>query len=79
MHGIKVLKYCKCQGITRKDGARPTLPNLLPNFFCNIMCVSFSLFYVLFVCVYILYYCHRVPTQLQLNNNNNNNNIILKK
>ena len=36
--------------------------------------VSFS---VLFVCNCVLYYCHRVATQLQLNisyNNNNNNN-----
>jgi len=26
----------------------------------------FVLFYVLFVCKYVLYYCHRVSTQLQL-------------
>ena len=25
-----------------------------------------EMFYVLFVCKYVLYYCHRVPTQLQL-------------
>ena len=25
------------------------------------------LFYVLFVCICVLYYCHRVATQLQLN------------
>jgi hypothetical protein len=25
------------------------------------------LFYVMFVCKYVLYYCHRVSTQLQLN------------
>ena len=29
--------------------------------------VSIVLFYVLFVCKYVLYYCHRVSTQFQLN------------
>jgi len=28
----------------------------------------FVLFYVLFVCICVLYYCHRVATQLQLTN-----------
>jgi hypothetical protein len=66
----------KCQGITRKDGARPALPNLLPNFFffLIVMCAPSSEFCVLFVCKCVLYYCHQVSTQLQLNNNNNNNN-----
>jgi hypothetical protein len=40
------------------------------------------LFCVLFVCKCVLYYCHRVSTQLHLkinnNNNNNNNNILMK-
>jgi len=38
----------------RRSTAR-TLPKLI------------VLFYVLFVCKCVLYYCHRVPTQLQLN------------
>jgi hypothetical protein len=47
--------YDKCQGITRKDGARPALPNLLPNFFLVIvMCVPSSILCVLFVCKCIL-------------------------
>jgi hypothetical protein len=31
------------------------------------MCVLFRVFCVLFVCNYVLYYCHQVSTQLQLN------------
>jgi hypothetical protein len=31
------------------------------------MCVPFSVFCVLLVCKCVLYYCHRVSTQLQLN------------
>jgi hypothetical protein len=38
------------------------------------MCAPSSVFCVLFVCKCVLYYCHWVSTQLQLNNNNNNNN-----
>jgi hypothetical protein len=36
--------------------------------FCVVVCiVCFVSFSVLFVCVCVLYYCHRVATQLQLN------------
>jgi hypothetical protein len=37
-------------------------------YFCVVLCiVSFVTYSVLFVCVCVLYYCHRVATQLQLN------------
>ena len=41
-----------------------------------ILCIV-CVFYVIFsfvLCKCVLDYCHRVPTQLQLNNNNNNKN-----
>jgi hypothetical protein len=37
-------------------------------YFCVVLCiVCFVSFSVLFVCICVLYYCHRVATQLQLN------------
>jgi hypothetical protein len=54
----------KCQGKTRRDGARPALFQT----FCVVLCiVCFVSFCVLFMCKCVLYYCHRVATQLQLN------------
>jgi hypothetical protein len=53
---------------------------VFPIYFCVVLCIFFVLFYVLRVCVcfffglsivwckYVLYYCHRVSTQLQLTN-----------
>jgi len=37
-------------------------------YFCVVLCiVCFVTFSVLFVCICVLYYCHRVATQVQLN------------
>jgi hypothetical protein len=57
----------KCQGITRKDGARPPL---FPasELCCSMYCLCrLCCFFVLFVCKCVLYYRHRQATQLQLN------------
>jgi hypothetical protein len=53
----------KCQGITSQHGARSAL---FQNC-CVVLCiVCFVSFYVLFLCKCVLYFCHRVTTQLQL-------------
>jgi hypothetical protein len=54
----------------QRRGTARTLPNflLLYVLFCVVLCiVCFVSFSVLFVCICVLYYCHRVATQLQLN------------
>ena len=55
----------KYPGITRKDGARPTL---FQNF-CVVLYIFCSVsFYVLFACKCVLCYCYRVAIQLKLTN-----------
>jgi hypothetical protein len=51
----------KCQGITSQDGPRPAL-------FQNCWVVLCIVCFVLFVCKCVVYYCHRLTTQLQLTN-----------
>jgi len=57
----------KCQGKTRKDGARTAII-LISELCCSMYCFVSIVFCVLFVCKCVLYYCHRLSTQLQLTN-----------
>jgi len=50
----------------QRRGTVRTLPNYWIVLFYELF-VSIVLFYVLFVCKCVLYYCHQVSTQLQLN------------
>ena len=51
---------------SQRGGAVRSLPNQWTVFF-YVLFVSIVLFYVLFLCICVLYYRHRVSTQLQLN------------
>ena len=56
---------------SQRRGTPLTLPNFVVNFVVLLLIVLFLLnvlFYLLFVCKWVLYYCHRVSTQLQLTN-----------
>ena len=52
---------------SKRRGTVRTLPNYWIVLFC-VMFVSIVSFCVLFVCKCVLYYCHRLATQLQLTN-----------
>jgi len=58
---------CKANSTVKlaKTGHGPHSSKL---FFICVVLLLFVLFYVLFVCKCVLYYCHRVLTQLQLTN-----------
>ena len=52
---------------------------LLLCMFCSVCSVFIVLFYVLFVCKCVLYYCHRMSTQLQLTNISNMLSLLLHR
>jgi hypothetical protein len=59
--------YLSCKANARvKNPQRRGTARTLPNF-CVVCIVCFVSYSVLFLRVCILYYCHRVATQLQLN------------
>jgi len=59
--------FLSCKANTRVKPAKTGHGRTLPNF-CVVLCIfCFVSFSVLFVCVCVLYDCHRVATQLQLN------------
>ena len=57
------LIFCIVCETPNYSGSEPLL-----RMFCSVYSVFIVLFYVLFVCKCVLYYRHRVPTQLQLTN-----------
>jgi hypothetical protein len=62
---VKQMPWWKPQ----RRGTARTLPSCCCSmYFCVVLCiVCFVTFPVFFVCICVLYYCHRVATQLQLN------------
>jgi len=57
-----------CKANARVKPSKMGHARILPHC-CVVLCiVCFVSFCVLFVCKYVLYYCHRVATQLQLTN-----------
>jgi hypothetical protein len=59
--------FLSCKANARVKPQRWGTARTLPNF-CVVLCiVCFVSFSVLFVCICVLYYCHRVATQLPLN------------
>ena len=65
-HGYQ--KICRTE-FSDLSAGKPLFQNC-----CVVLCIiCFVSFYVLFVCKCVLYYCHRVTTQLQLTNISNIN------
>ena len=55
------------KGLNSVDKLQALLINFCVFNFCVVCIVCFVSFSVLFVCICVLYYCHRVATQFQLN------------
>jgi len=66
--GVFPCFFLSCKANARVNPQRRGTARTFPNF-CAVLCiVCFVTFPVLFVCTCVLYYCHRVATQLQLTN-----------
>jgi hypothetical protein len=65
---MNVYVCCQRETLRIKTDITPFSTQIITNFCVAVCIVCFVSFCVLFVCTSVLYYCHRLSTQLQLTN-----------